>query len=94
MENRDNVSEKEQKENSATDVLAALLKQIKIMWIALFVLLAAFFVTNGIWIYVFQSYDYVTQDGEGYNYFNRQVGGDVFNGAESQSEEERKIEGN
>lgn len=94
MENRDNVSEKEEKGNSATDVLAALLKQIKIMWIALFVLLAAFFITNGIWIYVFQSYDYVSQDGEGYNYFNRQVGGDVFNGAEGQSEEERKIEGN
>lgn len=97
MENRDNVKEKEEKEkkeNSATDVLAALLKQIKIMWIALFVLLAAFFITNGIWIYVFQSYDYVSQDGEGYNYFNRDVGGDVFNGAENQDKKEGEVKGN
>lgn len=91
MENKDNVSEKK---NSATDVLGALVKQLRMMWVAIFVLLAALFVTNAIWIYVFQSYDYVTQDGEGYNYFNHEVGGDVFNGAENQSEEEGKIKGN
>ena len=44
MENRDNVKEKE---NSATDVLGALVKQLKTMWIAIFVLLAILFVTNG-----------------------------------------------
>lgn len=91
MENRDNVKEKE---NSATDVLGALVKQLKIMWIAIFVLLAVLFITNAIWIYVFQSYDYVSQDGEGQNYFNREVGGDVYNGAEGQSKEERQVEGN
>lgn len=91
MENRDNVKEKE---NSATDVLGALVKQLRAMWIAIFILLAILFVTNAIWIYVFQSYDYVTQDGEGQNYFNREVGGDVYNGAEGKSEEERQIEGN
>ena len=91
MENRDNVKEKE---NSATDVLSALVKQLRTMWIAIFVLLTVLFVTNAIWIYVFQSYDYVTQDGEGQNYFNREVGGDVYNGSEGQSEKERKIEGN
>ena len=46
------------------------------------------------WLYVFQSYDYVSQDGEGQNYYNHEVGGDVYNGAEGKSEEERKIEGN
>lgn len=56
--------------------------------------LAILFITNGIWIYVFQSYDYVTQDGEGQNYFNREVGGDVYNGAEGQSEEKGKEQGN
>ncbi len=61
MENRDNVKEKG---NGATDVLGALVKQLRTMWIAIFVLLAILFITNGIWIYVFQSYDYVTQDGE------------------------------
>lgn len=94
MENRDKVVEKDDKGNSATDVLGALVKQLRTMWIAIFVLLAALFVTNAIWIYVFQSYDYVTQDGEGQNYFNREVGGDVYNGAEGQSEKERQIEGN
>ncbi len=93
MENRDNIVEKEEKGNSATDVLGALVKQLKTMWIAIFVLLAALFVTNAIWIYVFQSYDYVTQDGEGQNYYNHEVGGDVYNGAESQSQEGRQIEG-
>lgn len=91
MENRDNVKEKE---NSATDVLGALVRQLRMMWIAIFVLLAILFVTNGIWIYVFQSYDYVTQDGEGYNYFNREVGGDVYNGAEDKNKEEGKEQGN
>lgn len=81
---KDNV--KEEKGNSATDVLAALLKQLKVMWIVIFVLIAILFITNGIWIYVFQSYDYVTQDGGGMNYFNREVGGDVYNGAENTGE--------
>lgn len=91
MEDRYNVKEKE---NSATDVLGALVKQLKTMWIAIFVLLAALFITNAIWIYVFQSYDYVTQDGEGQNYFNREVGGDVYNGTEGKGEEKRQVEGN
>lgn len=91
MENRDNVKEKE---NSATDVLGALVKQLRMMWIAIFALLAILFITNGIWIYVFQSYDYVTQDGEGYNYYNHEVGGDVFNGAEDKNQEEGKEQGN
>lgn len=86
MGNEENATEKG---NSATDVLAALLKQLKVMWVAIFVLLITLFVTNAIWIYVFQSYDYVSQDGEGYNYFNRDVKGSVYNGAENKGEEER-----
>jgi hypothetical protein len=91
MENRDNVKEKE---NSATDVLGALVKQLKTMWMVIVLLIILLVGTNMAWLYVFQSYDYVSQDGEGYNYYNRQVGGDVNNGAESQNQEERKIEGN
>lgn len=83
-----------EKGNVATDVLGALVKQLRTMRIAIFVLIAILFITNGIWIYVFQSYDYITQDGEGHNYFNREVGGDVYNGAEDQDKEERQIEGN
>ena len=31
-------------------------------------------------------YDFVTQDGEGYNYYNSDIGGDVVNGAENYEE--------
>lgn len=91
MENRDNVKKKE---NSATDALGALAKQLKTMWIVIILLIVLLVGTNMAWLYVFQSYDYVSQDGEGQNYYNHEVGGDVFNGAEGKSEEERKIEGN
>ena len=91
MENRDNVKEKE---NSATDVLGALVKQLKTMWIVIILLIILLVGTNMTWLYVFQSYDYVTQDGEGYNYFNREVGGDVYNGTDSQGQEKQQVEGN
>ncbi len=91
MEDKDNVKEKE---NSATDVLGALVKQLKTMWTVIILLIVLLVGTNMAWLYVFQSYDYVSQDGEGQNYFNREVGGDVYNGAEGQSEEEQQIEGN
>lgn len=91
MENKDNVKEKE---NSATDVLGALVKQFKTMWIVIILLIVLLVGTNMAWLYVFQSYDYVTQDGEGYNYYNKEVGGDVYNGSEDKDEEERAVEGN
>lgn len=93
MENMDNVNEKEEKGNSATDVLGALVKQLKTMWIVIVLLIILLVGTNMAWLYVFQSYDYVSQDGEGYNYYNHEVGGDVYNGSESQSEEERQEQG-
>lgn len=91
MENKNNVNEKE---NSATDALGALVKQLKTMWIVIILLIVLLVGTNMAWLYVFQSYDYVSQDGEGQNYYNHEVGGDVFNGTESQNQEERKIKGN
>lgn len=33
-------------------------------------------------------YDFVSQDGEGFNYFNTDIGGDVSNGTESPETEE------
>ncbi len=85
MENEEKVTKKE---NSATDVLGALVNQLSVMWIAIFVLIILLVGTNMAWLYVFQSYDYVTQDGDGYNYYNHEVGGDVYNGTEGQSKEE------
>lgn len=89
MENTDN----ERKTTSATDVLGELVKQLKTMWVVIVFLIVLLVGTNMAWVYVFQSYDYVTQDGEGHNYFNREVGGDVYNGAEGQSKEERQVKG-
>ena len=37
------------------------------------------------WLYVFQSYDYITQDGEGVNNANTGTQGDVNVGTDSQS---------
>lgn len=91
MENRDNVNEKE---NSATDVLGALVKQLKTMWIVIVLLIILLVGTNMAWLWVFQSYDYVSQDGEGYNYFNRDVDGSVYNGSESENKEEGQGKGN
>lgn len=36
------------------------------------------------WKELFSSYDYVSQDGNGQNYYNSDIGGNVNNGAESE----------
>lgn len=41
--------------------------------------------TNLYWIYQFNSYDYVSQDGEGVNNINTGEQGDLLNGAESEN---------
>ena len=80
----------ETKENGATDVFNAFAKQLKTMWIVIIMLIILLVGTNMAWLYVFQSYDYVSQDGDGYNYYNHEVGGDVYNGAESTGQKEGK----
>ena len=57
--------------------------QSKRWFIAFLVTLATLVITNTYWIYVFNSYEYVSQDGEGYNYYNSKIEGDVSNGAEN-----------
>lgn len=39
------------------------------------------------WRELFASYDYVSQDGEGYNYYNSGIEGDVSNGSEGKTSE-------
>lgn len=94
MENKYNANKREEKGNSATDVMNVLSKQPKTMWIAIILLIILLVGTNMAWLYVFQSYDYVSQDGDGYNYYNHKVGGDIYNGAESQGEEKGKEQRN
>lgn len=43
---------------------------------------------NQRWIEYLSQYDFVSQDGEGYNYYNSDVGGDVVNGTENPKETE------
>ena len=63
-------------------------RQSKRWFIAFVVTLVALVGTNAYWIYQWNSYDYVSQDGEGYNYYNADVEGDITNGSENQAEEE------
>lgn len=58
-------------------------------FIAFIATLVAMIGTNAYWIYVFQSYDYVSQDGSGLNNYNTGYQGDVI-GSESQTETERE----
>ena len=46
--------------------------------------------TNENWMDVFQSYDYVTQDGSGLNNYNTGSQGDVLNESADTQEEERE----
>lgn len=48
-------------------------------FIAFLVTLAALVATNTAWLYVFNGYEYVYQDGEGQNNYNSNVDGDVEN---------------
>lgn len=41
---------------------------------------------NQRWLEYLSQYDFVSQDGEGYNYYNSDVGGDVVNGTENPKE--------
>lgn len=56
-------------------------------------LILAFILTNTMWIYYFNQYDYTTveQDGDGINNYDSTIGGDVVNGAkDSQKDEEER----
>lgn len=74
----------------ATDLLSMLKKQLRALWFIIFLLLAALVGTNMAWLYVFQSYDYVTVDSSGdapANYIGND--GDIYNGT-SESEKEKQ----
>lgn len=64
----------------ATSVIQQAKKTAKRWFIAWLLTLAALIGTNAAWIYVFNSYEYVYQNGAGENYYNNEIGGDVENG--------------
>lgn len=63
-------------------------RQSKRWFIAFVVTLVALVGTNAYWIYVFNSYEYVSRDGEGINTINTGNQEDVNYGAESEDKEE------
>lgn len=69
-------------EKLVSEVLKDNQKQAKRWFVAFVITMAALIGTNAYWIYQWSSYDYVSQDGEGYNYFNSNIDGDISNGAE------------
>ena len=69
-------------EKLVSEVLKDNQKQAKRWFVAFVITMAALIGTNAYWIYQWSSYDYVTQDGEGYNYFNSNIDGDISNGTE------------
>lgn len=87
MEEKKNQTTWEDAGKFVSELIADTRSQAKRWFIAFLVTLAALFGTNIYWIYQWNSYDYVSQDGHGYNYYNSDVEGDVDNGAENQTEE-------
>lgn len=75
-------------EKLVSEILIDNQRQAKRWFIAFLVTLIALVSTNVYWIYQWTAYDYVSQDGQGYNYYNSDVEGDITNGAENQTEEE------
>lgn len=69
-------------EKLVSEVLKDNQKQAKRWFVAFVITMAALIGTNAYWIYQWSSYDYVSQDGEGYNYFNSNIDGDISNGTE------------
>lgn len=69
-------------EKLVSEVMKDNQKQAKRWFVAFVITMAALIGTNAYWIYQWSSYDYVSQDGEGYNYFNSNIDGDISNGAE------------
>lgn len=64
----------------ATSVIQQAEKTAKRWFIAWLLTMAALISTNAAWIYVFNSYEYVYQNGAGENYYNNEIGGDVESG--------------
>lgn len=83
MEEKKNQTTGEDAGKFVSELIADTRSQAKRWFIAFLVTLAALFGTNICWIYQWNSYDYVSQDGHGYNYYNSDVEGDVDNGAEN-----------
>lgn len=69
----------------ATEVLEQSKRNAKRWFIAWIITLAALIATNTYWIYVFNSYEYVYQDGTGVNSINTGNQEDIYYGTEDEN---------
>ena len=67
----------------ACEVIEQAKKDAKRWFVAWIITLVALIGTNGVWIYVFQSYDYVSQDGNRINSYKTEINGDLNNEPEN-----------
>ena len=77
--NNEEVTTWDDAEKLVTEVFRDNQRQAKRWFVAFLITLAALVATNTYWIYVFNSYEYVYQDGTGQNNYNNDVNGDVEN---------------
>lgn len=68
-----------QNESFVKSVIEQAKASAKRWFVAWLVTLVALVGTNAAWLYVFNSYEYIYQDGEGQNNYNNNVEGDVEN---------------
>ena len=77
------VTWKNAEEYLATSVIRQAEAAARRWFIAFVMTLAALVGTNAAWLYVFNSYEYVYQDGTGQNNINTGSQGNVLNGADN-----------
>lgn len=85
MEEKKNQTTWEDAGKFVSELISDARAQAKRWFIAFLVTLAALFGTNTYWIYVFNSYEYVSQDGEGINTINTGNQEDISIGTENEN---------
>nr|DAN03601.1 MAG TPA: hypothetical protein [Caudoviricetes sp.] len=69
----------------AVEVIEQSKRNAKRWFVAWLVTLSALIGTNAAWIYVAQSYEYISQDGSGQNNINTGTQGDITHGTENEN---------
>ena len=91
VKGQENKTETREQENFTTEIFHEFKVHSRIAIIGMVILLAigvCLYYKNDVdWRELFNSYDYVTQDGSGYNNVNTGEQGDVNNGTESEDKE-------
>lgn len=85
MEEKNKIETRDDSRSLASEVIHDNFRQSKRWFVAFLVTLAALFATNTYWIYVINSYEYYSQDGEGVNTINTGHQEGVYIGTEDEN---------